>query len=96
MIELGRNLNPTRMADENQQVTPPSNAPVLSFEGKRYDINSLPDDIKQLVVGMQVADAQIKMHQDTVKLLTIGRQTMARQLNEQLRTIDPLPESESQ
>ena len=84
------------MADENQQATPPSNAPVLSFEGKRYDINSLPDDIKQLVVGMQVADAQIKMHQDTVKLLTIGRQTMARQLNEQLRTIDPLPESESQ
>ncbi len=84
------------MADENQQATPPSNAPVLSFEGKRYDINSLPDDIKQLVVGMQVADAQIKMHQDTVKLLTISRQTMARQLNEQLRTIDPLPESESQ
>ncbi|MCY4173801.1 MAG: DUF6447 family protein [Cyanobacteria bacterium MAG CAR3_bin_5] len=80
------------MANETQQTPPSSNAPVLSFEGKRYDINSLPDDIKQVVIGMRVADAQIKMHQDTVKLLTISRQTMARQLNERLRTINPLPE----
>lgn len=82
------------MTNETQQTPPPTNAPVLSFEGKRYDINSLPDDIKQVVIGMQVADAQIKMHQDTVKLLTISRRTMSRQLNEQLRTIDPLPESQ--
>ena len=82
------------MADEEQQTASPDNAPVLSFEGKRYDINSLPDDIKQVIVGMQVADAQIKMHQDTVKLLNISRQTMAKQLNERLRTIDPLPESQ--
>ena len=82
------------MTDENQQTTPSGDAPVLSFDGKRYDINSLPDDIKQIVVGMQVADAQLKMHQDTVKLLTISRQTMARQLDERLRTIDPLPESQ--
>ena len=81
------------MTNENQQTASPGDAPVLSFEGKRYDINSLPDDIKQVVIGLQVADGQIKMHQDTVKLLTISRQTMARQLNERLRTIDPLPES---
>jgi len=81
------------MTNENQQTASPDDAPVLSFEGKRYDINSLPDDIKQVVIGLQVADGQIKMHQDTVKLLTISRQTLARQLNERLRTIDPLPES---
>ena len=81
------------MTDENQQPEPAGNSPVLSFEGKRYDINSLPDDIKQVVIGLQVADAQIKMHQDTVKLLTISRQTMGKQLNERLRTIDPLPDS---
>ena len=81
------------MTNENQQTPLPGDPPVLSFEGKRYDVNSLPDDIKQIIIGMQVADAQIKMHQDTVKLLTISRQTMARQLNERLRTIDPLPES---
>lgn len=82
------------MANENQPTTSPSDAPILSFEGKRYDINSLPDDIKQLVIGMQTANAQIKMHEDTFKLLSISRQTMARQLNERLRTIDPLPESQ--
>ena len=80
------------MANENQPTTSPSDAPVLSFEGKRYDINSLPDDIKQVVIGLQVADAQIKMHQDTAKLLTISRQTMGKQLTERLRTIDPLPD----
>ncbi len=82
------------MANENQPTTSPSDAPILSFEGKRYDINSLPDDIKQLVIGMQTANAQIKMHEDTLKLLSISRQTMARQLSERLRTIDPLPESQ--
>ena len=31
--------------------------PVLTFEGKKYDLNTLPDDLKELVRGMQVADA---------------------------------------
>ena len=32
--------------------------PILTFEGKRYDLNTLPDELKELVRGMQVADAQ--------------------------------------
>ncbi|SAY38601.1 DUF6447 family protein [Candidatus Synechococcus spongiarum] len=82
------------MANENQPTPSLSDAPTLSFEGKRYDINSLPDDIKQLVIGMQTANAQIKMYEDTLKLLSISRQTMAKQLSERLRTIEPLPESQ--
>ena len=27
--------------------------PVLTFEGKRYDLNTLPDEMKELVRGMQ-------------------------------------------
>jgi hypothetical protein len=65
--------------------------PVLTFEGKRYDLNSLPDDLKELVRGMQVADAQLRMHEDTLKVLAVGRQSMAMQLNEKLKTITPLP-----
>ena len=65
--------------------------PVLTFEGKRYDLNSLPDDIKELVRGMQVADAQLRMHEDTLKVLAVGRQSMAMQLNEKLQAIAPLP-----
>ncbi|MCS5704936.1 MAG: DUF6447 family protein [Cyanobacteriota bacterium] len=66
-------------------------APVLTFEGKRYDLNSLPDELKELVRGMQVADAQLRMHEDTLKVLAVGRQSMAMQLNEKLKAIPPLP-----
>ncbi|QEY31875.1 hypothetical protein EVJ50_06070 [Synechococcus sp. RSCCF101] len=69
-----------------------STPPVLTFEGKRYDLNSLPDEVKQLVRGMQVADAQLRMHEDTIKVLAVGRQSLAAQLNAKLQDIAPLPE----
>ena len=65
--------------------------PVLTFEGQRYDLNALPDDIKELVRGMQVADAQLRLHEDTLKVLAVGRQSMALQLNEKLKSVTPLP-----
>ena len=64
--------------------------PILTFEGKRYDLNTLPDDLKELVKGMQVADTQLRMHEDTLKVLAVGRQTMAMQLNERLKSIKPI------
>ena len=70
----------------------PEENPVLTFEGKRYDLNQLPDDLKELVRGMQVADAQLRMHEDTLKVLAVGRQSMAMQLNERLKNVTPLPE----
>jgi hypothetical protein len=63
---------------------------VLTFEGKRYDLNTLPDEMKELVRGMQVADAQLRMHEDTLKVLAVGRQSMAMQLNEKLKGITPM------
>ena len=66
--------------------------PVLTFEGKRYDLNTLPDELKELVRGMQVADAQLRMHEDTLKVLAVGRQSLATQLNERLKTVTPLPD----
>jgi hypothetical protein len=74
------------VTDANQQ------PPVLTFEGKRYDLNTLPQDVKELVRGMQVADAQLRLHEDTLKVLAVGRQSMAMQLNEKLRSIPALPE----
>jgi hypothetical protein len=47
--------------------------------------------MKELVRGMQVADAQLRMHEDTLKVLAVGRQAMASQLNDKLKTITPLP-----
>ena len=63
---------------------------MLTFEGKRYDLNALPDDLKELIRGMQVADAQLRMHEDTLKVLAVGRQTMAVQLNDRLKGVTPL------
>ena len=65
--------------------------PILTFEGKKYDLNKLPEELRELVRGMQVADAQLRMHEDTLKVLTVGRQTMAMQLNEKLKDVEPLP-----
>ena len=73
--------------------TNPTDNPILTFEGKRYDLNALPDELKELVRGMQVADAQLRMHEDTLKVLAVGRQTMATQLNERLKNVTPLPEN---
>ena len=66
--------------------------PVLTFEGKRFDLNTLPDELKELVRGMQVADAQLRMHEDTLKVLSVGRQTIAMQLNEKLKSVTPVPD----
>ncbi len=71
-----------------------NDSPVLTFEGKRYDLNTLPDELKELVRGMQVADAQLRMHEDTLKVLAVGRQSLAMQLNEKLKDVTPLPEGE--
>jgi len=73
-------------------VEPDNQPPVLTFEGRRYDLNTLPDEMKELVRGMQVADAQLRMHEDTLKVLAVGRQSMAMQLNEKLKGITPMPE----
>ena len=67
--------------------------PVLTFEGKRYDLNTLTDELKELVRGMQVADAQLRMHEDTLKVLAVGRQSLAMQLNEKLKSVTPMPEN---
>ena len=66
--------------------------PVLTFEGKRYALNTLPNELKELVRGMQVADAQLRMHEDTLKVLAVGRQSLATELNEKLKSVTSLPD----
>ena len=67
-----------------------SNEPILKFEGKKYNINSLPDDIKELIKALSVADNQLRFHEDMLKILALGRQSIARQLNENLKNIRPI------
>ena len=65
-----------------------SGNPVLTFEGKKYLINELSKDIKESIKGLQIAETQIKMHEDTLKLLSIGRNSLANQLREKLKNLE--------
>ena len=63
---------------------------ILTFEDKKYDIRSLPNELQELIKGMQVADAQLRMHEDTLKVLAVGRQHLAMQLKAKLESIKPI------
>ena len=62
--------------------------PVLTFEGKKYLINELSKDIKESIKGLQIAETQLKMYEDTLKLLSISRNSLANQLREKLKKLD--------
>ena len=68
--------------------TTDSKNPVLTFEGKKYFINELSKEIKESIKGLQIAETQLKMHEDTLKLLTISRNSLANQLREKLKEIE--------
>ena len=61
--------------------------PVLTFEGKKYLINELSNEIKESIKGLQIAETQLKMHEDTLKLLSISRNSLANELREKLKNL---------
>jgi len=62
-----------------------SGKPVLTFEGKKYLINELSKEIKESIKGLQIAETQLKLHQDTLRLISISRNSLANQLREKLK-----------
>ena len=64
------------------------NDPILTFDGKKYVINDLSNETKDIIRGLQIADTQLKMYQDTLKLLSISRNSLGNQLREKLKEID--------
>ena len=62
--------------------------PVLTFEGKKYLINELSKEIKESIKGLQIAETQLKMYEDTLKLLSISRNSLANQLREKLKNLE--------
>jgi len=71
----------------SENINDPGN-PVLTFEGKKYLINELSNDIKESIKGLQIAETQFKMHEDTLKLLSISRNSIANQLREKLKNLE--------
>ena len=71
-----------------KDITNDTGNPVLTFEGKEYLINDLSSDIKESIKGLQIAETQLKMHEDTLKLLAISRKTLTNQLREKLKNVE--------
>ena len=69
------------MTDNNIE----NNFPVLTFEGKKYNVNDLTNETKEIIKGLQIAETQLKMYEDTFKLLSIGRNSLTNQLREKLK-----------
>ena len=63
---------------------------ILTFEDKKYDIKTLHKEIQEIIKGLQVADAQLRMHEDTLKVIAVGRQHLAIQLKSKLESINPI------
>ena len=62
--------------------------PVLTYEGKKYNVNNLSNDTKEIIKGLQIAETQLKMYEDTLKLLSISRNSLANQLREKLKNYE--------
>jgi hypothetical protein len=55
------------------------------LSGGIYNLNDLTSETKELIKGLQIAETQLKIHKDTFKLLSIGRNSLTSQLRENLK-----------
>ena len=63
---------------------------ILNFEGKLYDLSSMPDEMKRLIKGLQTAEGQLKFAQDQLRVVAVGRQVLASKLKRKLSEIEPI------
>ncbi len=62
----------------------------LKFNDHEYLFDDLPNDAKQLVMGLRTADAQTKMYEDTLKLIAVGKNKMVQDLKIVLDKVKPI------
>ena len=62
----------------------------LKFEGSEYYLDSLPEDVNQIIAGINAADAQTRMYQDTLKLISIGKSKLVEELKSKLDNVEPI------
>ena len=62
----------------------------LKFDNSEYLFDDLPDEAKQLVMGLRTADAQTKMYEDTLKLIAFSKKKMVEDLKVILNKIQPI------
>ena len=73
-----------------EKTTEGNNKQKLKFDDSEYFLDDLPKEAKQLVVGLRTADAQTKMYEDTLKLISVGKNKMVEELKVILDKIQPI------
>ena len=66
------------------------NRPRLNIDNSEYYIDSLPDEGKGLVNGLRTADAQLKIYEDTLKMINIGKMKLLEDLKKIVEKIEPI------
>lgn len=60
----------------------------IKIGDNEYYYDSLPKEAKQLVTGLWTADNQLRMHEDTLKLISIGKSKMIEDLKNIIEPIE--------
>ena len=71
-------------------MTDSAKQPLLTLGEKQYVIDSLDDQTKDLVQGLQFTDAQLRMTQDQLNVMKVARQALLDQLQEALKDVQPV------
>ena len=71
-------------------MTDSAKQPLLTLGEKQYVIDALNDQTKDLVQGLQVTDAQLRMTQDQLNVMKVARQALLDQLQEALKDVQPV------
>ena len=64
--------------------------PLLTLGDKQYVIDALNDQTKDLVQGLQVTDAQLRMTQDQLNVMEVARQALLEQFQVALKDVQPV------
>ena len=64
-----------------------SSKSTLTVDGVRYEMNALSEEIKDLVTSIKIADAQLRIHEDTIRVLAAGKKSIYLKIEEKLRDI---------
>ena len=63
---------------------------VIDLGGEQYAFDSLSDQAKELVNGLQVADAQLQITHDKLNVMMFARRSLLDQLAEELKDVEPV------
>ena len=71
-------------------MTDSAKQPLLTLGDNQNVIDALNDQMKDLVQGLKVADAQLLMTQDELNVMKVARQVLLDQLQEALKDVQPV------